>query len=634
MRQKVNRKNQFGGQCVVALLPALLWGTPVEGVAPRVAGISPRPENWIVNGIQVEFLVLAFDTSVIVPAGAIRARTVGGGPVNVEVYPGPGETSASFLVSFPPVSADRLTLVVDYTVVNAAGEELDGESDNPRAPTFPTGDGVKGGQAVFQISVLQGDVNRDGGVNVQDSALFASQLGRCAGNSGFDARADLNNSGCVDATDQAILLGGLSQFIPLTDGGAPKVATTTTADLPLANNQLRVTFDEVIDPTSITATTVFGIGVNGALIRPSGPPTTADNRTFDFPFDEIGCLQDYDFTVNNSVVDDSGELMSFEISVLACGQCKFGLAGVDTEPPMLLCPDVMYINSTEPFALPAADFATEPELQAFFDSVIGADACGTVTTSHSLEPAIDLPLGLTMVTFTGTDTSNNITSCEVALVVVPAIPIYCWDLNLNGDPDVATEDTNNDGVVNIADCRGASGQDGDDGNDGAACWDLNGNGVGDVTIEDANSDGMVNTLDCKGATGPQGPAGTGSGTPGPAGATGPSGPTGSSGPTGPIGATGLQGVQGVSGQEGDQGARGPAGTQGATGLQGEQGLPGEAGLQGEPGIQGEQGPPGEPAATAPVPQQQGLCGTVGLIPLLFLWLCFGTSRFRRARRIS
>ncbi|MDH3614416.1 MAG: hypothetical protein OES10_14200 [Gammaproteobacteria bacterium] len=48
-------------------------------------------------------------------------------------------------------------------------------------------------------------------------------------------------------------------------------------------------------------------------------------------------------------------------------------------------------------------------------------------------------------------------------------------------------------------CEGDDGRDGaagTDGTDGQDCWDLNGNGVGDLATEDLNVDGVVDVLDC------------------------------------------------------------------------------------------------------------------------------------------
>ena len=54
---------------------------------------------------------------------------------------------------------------------------------------------------------------------------------------------------------------------------------------------------------------------------------------------------------------------------------------------------------------------------------------------------------------------------------------------------------------------GPQGPAGQNGRNGTDCWDLNGNGVGDLATEDLNSDGVVDVLDCAGAQGPAGPQG-------------------------------------------------------------------------------------------------------------------------------
>jgi len=103
--------------------------------------------------------------------------------------------------------------------------------------------------------------------------------------------------------------------------------------------------------------------------------------------------------------------------------------------------------------------------------------------------------------------------------------LNCWDVNGNGLPDPDEEDFNNDGVVDVFDCRdvgsstdGQDGQDGQDGREGADgtdglnCWDLNGNGDADPE-EDVDGDGDFTAADCQGSAGAGGSGGQ-AGTPG------------------------------------------------------------------------------------------------------------------------
>ncbi|MCG3129333.1 MAG: N-acetylneuraminate epimerase [Phycisphaerae bacterium] len=91
----------------------------------------------------------------------------------------------------------------------------------------------------------------------------------------------------------------------------------------------------------------------------------------------------------------------------------------------------------------------------------------------------------------------------------------CWDIDADGEDD-PEEDLNGDGLFNALDCAGQSGPPGEDGADGeegapgspgVACWDLNADGIAQLDTEDTNEDGVVDVLDCRGDTGPGGSSG-------------------------------------------------------------------------------------------------------------------------------
>lgn len=136
--------------------------------------------------------------------------------------------------------------------------------------------------------------------------------------------------------------------------------------------------------------------------------------------------------------------------------------------------------------------------------------------------------------------------------------------------------------------KGDPGDMGTMGDQGVSCWDLNSSHECDLATEDYNEDGQCNVADCfgvEGPAGPQGPAGpTGAqGPQGPQGPAGPMGPQGAQGPQGPIGMTGATGPQGPQGATGAQGPQGPIGNTGATGPQGPQGIQGIPGTTGQVG---------------------------------------------------
>ena len=177
---------------------------------------------------------------------------------------------------------------------------------------------------------------------------------------------------------------------------------------------------------------------------------------------------------------------------------------------------------------------------------------------------------------------------------------------------------------------GEPGAAGPTGETGLACWDLDGDHAQD-TSEDINQDGAWDAADCRGVTGEAGEAGPQGvqgeqgvvgpqGEPGPVGMSGPTGPQGEQGLQGPAGVQGEPGVAGPSGPQGEQGSQGPAGPQGEPGVAGPSGLQGEQGLQGPEGPQGERGPAGTGIASLDeltgLPCQVGQPG-VGLTSLSF-----------------
>ena len=73
------------------------------------------------------------------------------------VAPGPGLVTGTITLTFyDPLPDDRFTLTIQDDVVDPAGNKLDGESnasEPQEAPTFPTGDGIPGGDFVARFTV-------------------------------------------------------------------------------------------------------------------------------------------------------------------------------------------------------------------------------------------------------------------------------------------------------------------------------------------------------------------------------------------------------------------------------------------------------------------------------------------------
>jgi hypothetical protein len=281
---------------------------------PRIDRVTPHPGGWIVDDIGLDHVQIGFTEAVSIPAGAVSAWTLTGGTVS-NFTTSYDATTNMLTVNFgSPVRDNRLTLIVDYAVTDLAGNQLDGEINNPSNPTLPSGDGFRGGQAVFRFNILQGDANRDGIVNAADAGLIQPLLGVCADEPGFNPLADLNVDGCVNVIDAGIYRLAEGRTLPATDGAPPFQVTILEPE----NNSLlrdmftlRLVFNETMLPSRINTRTCFVVDQNGSVIVPQlvalGGFGDIIVYTFNPPLPQCGS---YRLGISNALADFSGELLS------------------------------------------------------------------------------------------------------------------------------------------------------------------------------------------------------------------------------------------------------------------------------------------------------------------------------------
>ena len=279
---------------------------------PRIDRIGPSPGARVVDNLGVSQVRIGFTEAVTIPAGSITAWTVGTGTVSG--FSTSFDTMSNELtVAFAtPIRDDRLTIVLDYAISDLAGNELDGEIGDPANPTLPSGDGIRGGQAVFRFNILQGDANRDGVSNSTDATIIRDLLGLCVDEPGFDPHADLNVDGCINALDVAIFSLASGRSLPATDGVVPIVAELTNPSIELmqAVNTIRITFNERIAGERINERTCFVVDGTENIIVPvfgvqSGTGFTAV-YTFVPPLPQCDT---YTVNISNALADLSGELL-------------------------------------------------------------------------------------------------------------------------------------------------------------------------------------------------------------------------------------------------------------------------------------------------------------------------------------
>jgi dockerin type I repeat protein len=193
--------------CVSAAIaqPTRNFPETPRGQTPHVVSVAPGPERGVTDDVGLAQISVGFDTRVVIPDGSIRLWGVTAGPITGFTVNYDYRSDVAIVTLPSPIQEDRVTLVLDYTIVDAFGHALDGEIADPTSPSYPSGDGRPGGQAVFRFHVLQGDANRDGVVNGKDGAIVRAALGSVRGDVNYDLRADFNDDGAVDSVDARII---------------------------------------------------------------------------------------------------------------------------------------------------------------------------------------------------------------------------------------------------------------------------------------------------------------------------------------------------------------------------------------------------------------------------------------------
>lgn len=167
-------------------------GTGWAGAAYTVpAGATQlRPLSWI-NANQIS---LTFTENVFVDQNDLAINGLNVGTYGVSNYAYDSLARKATWTLNSNITADKLTLTLDGTSANAvtdvSGKKLDGEWTNA-AGSYPSGNGTEGGNFVFGVWVLPGDVNGDGLVNVNDVAIVRTRFLSGAA----DLFADVDHSG-------------------------------------------------------------------------------------------------------------------------------------------------------------------------------------------------------------------------------------------------------------------------------------------------------------------------------------------------------------------------------------------------------------------------------------------------------
>ncbi len=151
-------------------------------------------------------------------------------------YHAPSHTATWTLAANLP--ADKLLLSLDSGpagIRDAAGNALDGEWDNPTSTsdrssdTFPSGNGLAGGDFHFRLNVLPGDTNGNQRVQLTDVAQTLAKIGVKTTSSRYNPRNDVDGSGTITTSDMLAVLVRVTDALPRRDPPKPSFPTHAAA---------------------------------------------------------------------------------------------------------------------------------------------------------------------------------------------------------------------------------------------------------------------------------------------------------------------------------------------------------------------------------------------------------------------
>lgn len=186
---------------------------------PAGSADQSLPLPWTnVNRLRVQFSehvdVTGADLSLWGVATADYAAALAGG----FSYDAATFTATWALPSSLP--AEKLRMILADRVADAAGNALDGDWTD--GLSLQSGNGSAGGDFVYRLNILPGDVNRSAGVAINDAILVRNAQFTSPGNPAYSALLDVNGSGEINAQD--VILVRDQQFTSLPIGEPPSPA--------------------------------------------------------------------------------------------------------------------------------------------------------------------------------------------------------------------------------------------------------------------------------------------------------------------------------------------------------------------------------------------------------------------------
>jgi hypothetical protein len=172
---------------------------------------------------------------------------------------------------------------------------------------------IKANKIVDLGTLLEGDVNDDNKINFDDVKLLRSALGKCAGQNGYNANADLNADDCVNDKDKSVAFGD-------GNGGSSNFGIPSACSLDSKTNTLRkgrrgragaVTLSTTKIPVGLAVGSSFDVAIQVNADEAQSIDGTTAYLNFDPERVQVNKLtagDNFDFVLQSSFDNSTGEI--------------------------------------------------------------------------------------------------------------------------------------------------------------------------------------------------------------------------------------------------------------------------------------------------------------------------------------
>jgi hypothetical protein len=120
-----------------------------------------------------------------------------------------------------PLGADKWLIHLPDTLVDLSGSALDGEWTTGQVAAA-TGDGAAGGDLLFRVNTVPGDVNRSATTLGDDVVLVRNSQFKTIGAAGYSAFFDVNGSGTILGDDVVLTRNRQFSSLPVDEPSGPQ----------------------------------------------------------------------------------------------------------------------------------------------------------------------------------------------------------------------------------------------------------------------------------------------------------------------------------------------------------------------------------------------------------------------------